>query len=40
MLISWIGSHDNPTSQLMGSKYTEQKDDLAMKYLEKYSLNN
>ncbi|WP_147534367.1 phosphotransferase enzyme family protein [Bacillus marasmi] len=38
MLISWIGSHDNPTSQQLGSRYTEQTDELAIRYLEKYRL--
>jgi len=38
MLIAWIGSHDNPTSQELGSKYTEQTDDLAIRYLERFTL--
>ena len=38
MLIAWIGSHDNPTSQALGSTFTEQTDALAMSYLEKFNL--
>jgi Ser/Thr protein kinase RdoA (MazF antagonist) len=38
MLIAWVGSHDNPTSQGLGSKYTEQTDALVISYLERFNL--
>lgn len=35
-LIAWIGSRDNETTRELGSKYTEDTDPMAIKYLETY----